>query len=276
MKQIKNPILAIASFVMLSAFFTKNPVGEINVKKDFVRLNERLLLGKYEVSNGDYKKFIAYLKSTNQDNLYAKCLLDTAKWEVKPETGAFKSNYHSHKAFDNYPVVTVSYEAANEYCRWLTAQYNAAADRQYQKVVFRLPTEDEWTEAASGGNKNKIYPWDNYYLRNNKGEFLCNFLRLGDQSIYFDSKTNSYKVADVFIGDKSRTVLFNPVDGYPASPAGLYNLSGNAAEMVTEKGLAKGGSYNDPGYDVRISSKKYYDGPSTEIGFRVLIEILEK
>jgi formylglycine-generating enzyme required for sulfatase activity len=51
---------------------------------------------------------------------------------------------------------------------------------------------------------------------------------------------------------------------------GLYNMSGNVAEMVYERGVAYGGSYLDPGYDIRIDSEKPYDGPSPLIGFRVI------
>ena len=275
MKQITNISVPIVFIVVLSAF-EHNPGRSAtirDIKKDFVRLNDNTLVGKYEVSNGEYKLFMSYLKNTNHQDLYSKCLLDTAAWSKNED---LQDKYPSRKAYDNYPVVTVSHEAAIEYCRWLTAQYNADPKRTFKKIIARLPTEAEWTEAASGGNNNKLYPWDNYYLSNNKGEYLCNFLHLGDQSIYYDSTTKSYKVADVFIGYTSRALVFNPVNALPQTPSGLCNVSGNAAEMVAEKGLAKGGSYNDPGFDVRIASKKYYDSPSTEIGFRVLLEVVEK
>jgi formylglycine-generating enzyme required for sulfatase activity len=219
---------------------------------------------------------MAHLKNTGQHDLYTKCLLDTAAWGTKLENRELQNKYHSLKGFDNYPVVTVSYDAASEYCKWLTDEYNSEADRKFKKVLVRLPSEAEWTEAASGGNKNKMYPWANFYLRNSKGEFLCNFLRLGDQSIYFDSTTKSYKVSEEFLSANSRALVFNPINALVQTPSGLCNLSGNAAEMVAEKGLAKGGSYNDPGFDVRIASKKYYDGPSPEIGFRVVIEVQQR
>ena len=53
-------------------------------------------------------------------------------------------------------------------------------------------------------------------------------------------------------------------------------MSGNAAEMVVENGIAKGGSFNDIGDEVKIGSIKRYNQPSPEIGFRPLMEILEK
>ena len=51
---------------------------------------------------------------------------------------------------------------------------------------------------------------------------------------------------------------------------GLFNMCGNVAEMVYERGVAYGGSYLDPGYDIRIDSEKPYNGPSPLVGFRVI------
>jgi hypothetical protein len=38
---------------------------------------------------------------------------------------------------------------------------------------------------------------------------------------------------------------------------GMYNMCGNVAEMIEEKGIAKGGSFIDPAYKVRIASEKH-------------------
>lgn len=274
---MKPFLLLVLSLIILSSFFSyKNHLPKAKqIEKVFIPINEKLLVCKYEVSNGEYKQFMDFLISTKQE-VYRKCLLDTMQQFRRLTNESHKVNYHSHPNFKTYPVVTVSYEGANEYCNWLTKQYNSDKDRKYKKVVFRLPTEAEWMQAASGGNKNKMYPWGNFYLRNSKGEFLCNFLRLGDQSIFYDDKSKTYKVAETFIESANQNAQTTPVNEFPANPDGFYNLSGNAAEMVAKIGLAKGGSFNDPGQNVTISSKKYYNGPSLEIGFRVLMEIIDK
>ena len=46
--------------------------------------------------------------------------------------------------------------------------------------------------------------------------------------------------------------------------------------MVAEKGLAKGGGFKDPGYDIRITGKKIYSKPSDDLGFRVVMVVEEK
>jgi sulfatase modifying factor 1 len=277
MKHIYACLIMLTSLVCLSSFLNlnKNVLKAKEIEKDMVQINEVLYVDKYEVDNGSYKTFLSYLINAGEKALYNKCIPDSTQWS-HTQHAQLKDFYHSHSSYNKYPIVTISFEAANEYCNWLTGQYNSDKSRKFRKVIFRLPTENEWTLAASGGNANKLYPWGNYYMRNRKGEFLCNFLRIGDQAIYFDAKTRTYKVAEDFIDNADRTVVLTEVSAFPPTSSGLYNVSGNAAEMVAEKGLAKGGSYKDPGYDVRISSKKYYNGPCTEVGFRVLMEVKEK
>ena len=46
--------------------------------------------------------------------------------------------------------------------------------------------------------------------------------------------------------------------------------------MIQEKGIAKGGGYNDPAYEVRISSEKTYTKPQADIGFRVAMQVVEE
>jgi hypothetical protein len=48
-------------------------------------------------------------------------------------------------------------------------------------------------------------------------------------------------------------------------------MSGNVAEMVSERGMAVGGSYRDNGYNVRIQSQKKFEKLTADIGFRVLM-----
>jgi hypothetical protein len=57
---------------------------------------------------------------------------------------------------------------------------------------------------------------------------------------------------------------------------GMYNMCGNVAEMIEEKGIAKGGSYADPAYMVRIASDKSYLKPTADIGFRVCMKVIER
>lgn len=53
-------------------------------------------------------------------------------------------------------------------------------------------------------------------------------------------------------------------------------MAGNAAEMISDRNVAMGGSWNSYGGEVTTTSMKQYDGPSSELGFRVFMKVMEK
>jgi formylglycine-generating enzyme required for sulfatase activity len=266
-------------FIGLTSFNNQDPFSLTakSIQQTMTKVNDELYVCKYEVSNLEYRNFLGYLKAKDA-SLAEKYKVDTTKWvtELRYQE-PMAMYYHLHPAYNNYPVVCISYEAAWAYCEWLTDQYNADAKRKFKKVRFFLPSEEQWMTVANGGNKNKMYPWSNYYLRNKAGEFLCNFKHVGDENISYDTEKKEYtitpeaKVPGSLRDNAMYTAAVNSFE--PTVPYGIYNMSGNVAEMVNEKGIAKGGSYNSPGYDVRIQSKMNYTDASPEIGFRVFMKI---
>jgi formylglycine-generating enzyme required for sulfatase activity len=244
-----------------------------SIQQAMAKVNDSLFVCKYEVSNSEYREFLGSLKIKEASSA-EKYQIDSTKWE----NGPMAKYYHVHPAYANYPVVNISYEAALAYCEWLTGQYNSDAKRKFGKVKFFLPSEDTWMEVASGGNKSKMYPWSNYYLRNRNGQSLCNYRHLGDESITYNKATKEYKIVPEFhniaLGLNDVSIYTASVTSFEAvAPYNVHNMSGNVAEMVSEKGIAKGGSYNSPGYDVRIQSKMNYTDASPEVGFRVFMKI---
>lgn len=244
---------------------------------DFAKISDDLYFSKYEVSNADYKDFLIYLKKSDQIEKYNNSLPDTILWGKNNKP--YSVYYFSYPAYCNYPVVAIKYENAKEYCQWLTKIYSSNNNRKFKKVLFRLPTEKEWSFAANGGDTNKIYTWCSPYLINSKKGYMCNFLRVGDNQISYDHSSQTFIVIDgaghhSFLTDKA--VIPAPVNSFSPNQFGLYNMCGNVAEMMEQVGIARGGSFNDPGYDVRIASEKRYTMPSIEIGFRVVMEVSEK
>ncbi len=88
-------------------------------------------VGKYEVTNGEYRKF-------------------------KPDHDSKSYEKHSLNG-DRQPVVFISFDDAVAYAKWLTAQEQKAG-RLPEGYSYRLPTRDEWMTFCCCGD-NRIYPW---------------------------------------------------------------------------------------------------------------------
>ncbi len=255
--------------IALSVLLSITALGQIPIKEineSLAKINDKLYASKYEVSNKLYMAFLNSLKQSNKPNLLSIAQIDTLKWTDKlTYNEPYVHYYHSHPAYGNYPVVNISYEAAKLFCEWMTEQYNAAPKRKFKKVLFRLPTEKEWITAAQAGDSTAIYPWEGKSLRNKKGQVMYNFKRQLKDTMWIEGK---------YAENMDVTV---PVKSYWKNNFGLYNMGGNAAEMINEKGIAKGGSWIDDSEYLNIDTKYKYDGRAqTFVGFRYFAEILEK
>jgi formylglycine-generating enzyme required for sulfatase activity len=270
-----------------------------------------------EVTNAEFNNFLTWLDDYNKTDLRKKYEFDLSGY--KKSVQEFYTQYHKptgnmsrrrerRDTIVNYnlcPAVNISYEAAVEYCEWITDQYNNNPKRKkFKKVLFRLPTLNEWQIAALGydkfqswnllentvdvliakdstsmesmkGDKKKMkvdasiqYPWYwVYYYRNRSyNSFNC---YLGNFNIK-DGKICPAKVP-AFDG----FTMMAPVKCYFPNNIGLYDVAGNVAEMISEKGKACGGSWNDLPENSTIQSVKNFSGPNETVGFRVFMEVIE-
>lgn len=226
-----------------------------------------------EVTNGQYEAFLMDLVKNKEFEQLAICQAPRTDWrsllpekfKQLPDSEIFK---HANPDDPDCPVVNISYEAAIKYCEWITKVYNVSNDKKkaYHKVRFRLPTEPEWMLAAHGGF-NAPYPFGNYSPRNDKGCFLGN---------YDVSSEEPGKDCTIGNGSMAEDGGFFPVkaDSYYPNSYGLYNVSGNVAEMIIEPGVSKGGSWYEPVKKGTIPEKNTYTKPTPYIGFRVFMEVL--
>jgi formylglycine-generating enzyme required for sulfatase activity len=100
----------------------------------------------------------------------------------------------SEEQFADHPVVYVTWQKASDYCEWAEA---------------RLPTEAEWEKAARGGLEGASYPW-------------------GDEAPTCTAGAVNGAQSDACDGDTIPVKSFSP-NGY-----GLYDMAGNAWEMVSD------------------------------------------
>lgn len=232
------------------------PLGQAKIGENIQNVNDFYIF-RTEVSNLDYRTFLESIKDKNSVE-YKNTLPDTTVW--KSDTIAFNDSYMTqylrYPGFRGYPVVGVSHENALLYCKWLEESINSELDEN-TRVVVRLPTELEWTRAARGDNHNQSYPWEGSNLRNKKGGYLANY-----------RKENQYL--------HSAMIITSGVKSYPANNFGIYQMSGNLAEMLDEPQKVKGGSWNMPANALKIDESETVNYPSNNVGFRPILMVVSK
>lgn len=233
-------------------------------------------MSAFEVTNREYLAFLKHLKMHGKAEEYQKALPDTSAWK---STNAYSdpmfTQYLRHPAYANFPVVNVSTEGANLYCAYLTNKYKA----EYGDVIenFRLPTRKEWMYAAAAGKDNARYAWKEYGLRNEKGDLLANFRRVGDRNITLTENGVEIVEDSLYIYAPFDDAIFitAPSKSYWPNEFGLYNMCGNVAELVAKEDVAVGGSWRSPGYDIRIQSKAKFEKPNPFTGFRPVLTFVK-
>lgn len=249
------------------------PSQTINIDSNSLSIQSFIIL-KTEIDNLDYQLFLKELKEKGEIEKYNIAKVDSAKWSnAKNSNDAYKKYYHSHPAYHHYPVVNVSKKGAELFCDWLSEKVNLSLP-DGEKLKFRLPSKAEWMVAAKGGLENMIYP-NGPFLRNSKGLYLYNFLHL-DAGNITKNENNEYQVVlnhNSFSPKDLNADILAPSKSYFPNNYGIYNMSGNVAEMLSDKDEVIGGSWMDPGYDIRIESVKPYKEAKNNIGFRVVATV---
>jgi len=250
-----------------------------------------LYASKFETSNAEYRAFIKDLKKQNKKDELMICRVDSSRWaDALKYSKPYEQYYFQHEAYSDYPVVNITKEAARQYCKWLTEQYNRAPKRKYKRVRFRLPTEQEWRMAANAGQENALFPWGGPYLRNARGSYLANFRVIPQSAIRDREGEECLEYVPLNAMNRKRGIqselggldgiITDPVKSFYPNEYGLYNMAGNVAEMVESKTRRTlGGSWQNTGYYLRLDAEDPYaevEGPHPAIGFRVFMEIIEE
>lgn len=241
-------------FILFIQFTSMGQFTIVPVRGDY------LYMSATEVSNEQYKLFLKEMEVCSVDSLQ-KYYPDTSSWLSEGSFNEpFARYYFQHPAYLNYPVVGINYEQVQGFCRWMATYLNKKDPSK--KVEVRLPTETEWENAASN-NTSRLYAWEGSLLLNDKGKAKANFvLGKGD---YMGLSGGSKDEADITASVKS----------YKPNELGLYNMSGNVAEMVAEKGIVKGGSWKDRGDNLQIKKNGRLLKASSEVGFRFVVQVIK-
>jgi len=193
------------------------------------------------------------------------------------------NDYFSHPAFQDYPVIGISWKQAMAFCNWRTHYKNSYQKSKGDPLVsnFRLPTEAEWEYAARGGIPSGTYPWGGPYLMNDRGCFLANFKPLRgdyavDQAVY-TVEAKSYLPNDYNLYNMAGNVAEWTNSSYDT---GAYDyvatLNPNMSLKEEQRKVVRGGSWKDVAYFLRVSSRdfEYADTSRSYIGFRTVQDYL--
>jgi formylglycine-generating enzyme required for sulfatase activity len=178
----------------------EKPVHEVCVNNYY--------LGKHEVTVGEFRKFVNATgyktEAEKQDGCHS--------WEGRMEIKREKYNWHNpgFPQTENHPVVCVTWNDADAFIRWL----NSKAGRTY-----RMPTEAEWEYAARNRGKKYKYSWGN-------GEPSGN---IADEAAERD-----LSVKAGWTGYDDGYAFTSPVGSYKPNDLGMYDLSGNVYEWVSD------------------------------------------
>lgn len=234
-----------------TALFLKKH-GFIEIKQSKSGIGYDYFILTYEISNDDYRRFLYDLKINNRTDELQIAAVDTARWDsLYGSPNAYTNYYYQSELYGNYPVVNISHAGATLYCNWLTEKYKAEG----YAVEVRLPDSIEWKIAALGGDTTAIYGWGKGGYVDRKGYYKCN--------------AKKGTVCDYTL---------SPVLSFDTNPYGMFNMSGNAAEMLQEAGTHKGGSWESTEPAIRINGPDPYAGithGSPFIGFRPVVIVKE-
>ena len=193
------------------------------------------------------------------------------------------NDYFSHPAYQDYPVVGISWKQAVAFCNWRTQYKNIYQREKNDPLVnsFRLPTEAEWEYAARGGIPSGIYPWGSPYLLNDRGCFLANFKPLrgdyaSDQAMY-TVEAKSYLPNDFNLYNMAGNVSEWTGSSYDeGSYDYVSTLNPNMSKRSETRKVIRGGSWKDVAYFLRVSTRdfEYADTSRSYIGFRTVQDYL--
>ncbi len=184
----------------------------------------------------------------------------------------------------DHPVVNVSWNDAQAFCRWLT-EVEHKSGKIPPDAMYRLPSDEEWSVAVGIGDREgdgtpkeksaklaNVYPWGTQFPPPpGAGNFA-------DQTAkaYFTNWPCIVNYTDGF-------VTTAPVGSFKPNRFGIYDLAGNALEWcnsdydfpASKQCVLRGGAWNNCGPKSLLSSYREHVSPSrysVVTGFRCVLD----
>ncbi|MBT5707072.1 MAG: SUMF1/EgtB/PvdO family nonheme iron enzyme [Verrucomicrobia bacterium] len=218
--------------------------------------SDQVLFGVHEVTRKD---FIAFVK--NKGGAFSV----SNSWEPLSEDV-------SSGDVEALPVVNISCEEADAFCRWLTEWERSQGLLQPQQQ-YRIPTDTEWDLAVLLSTGSTIafdsFPWGNRPGTRSVGNYGAVRFMVGER--------------EVVLSDPFPSLA--PVGQFASNRFGLFDLGGNVREWCLFSGpsnsdqrMARGGSWKDEDRSRILSEFRESlsaDARHDDLGFRVVLSLGE-
>lgn len=236
-----------------------------------IKLDRAFYLGRYEISNKQYRLFNRMHSSSHSKSVSLN--------------------------LDPQPVVNISWQDAARYCNWLSEREGLAPAYQFEEgkyigsdlsgIGYRLPTEAEWAWAARFDSKKgagtasmKKYPW---------GHQLPPAANSGN----YADRSGASQLGRIQADYNDGHPVSAPIGQFTANDKGLFDLGGNVAEWIHDyygiaSGLSRKLEINPAGpktgdhhvirgsswrhgsrADLRLSFRDYGQKSRSDLGFRI-------
>ena len=227
-----------------------------------------------------------FVKSTGYDATGGMYSIGKGGWKQRGAT--WKEPGFSQGS--NHPVVGVSWNDAEEFCKWLTKRERSAGDLPEDRE-YRLPKDEEWSDAVGLKNeagstpeekngKIQLYPWDIPQKRDKSwpppagaGNYAGEEAKIGDWP-------SDWPVIEGYNDGYPRT---SPVGSFSANQFGLYDMGGNVSQWCedwynSEKQyrVLRGASWCDSNPGVLLASYRLDFTPAFRrdcFGFRCVVAV---
>jgi formylglycine-generating enzyme required for sulfatase activity len=182
-----------------------------------VRITRPFLLGKFEVTVGQFRQFVQasrYRTEAERDG--------TGGWGYNPETQKCEGRKRRYTwrdpgfaQTDNHPVVNVTWNDAEAFCRWLSRK---------EGKTYRLPTEAEWEYACRAGTTTHYHHGDDPDLLPRVGKVTS------------DKGKSNFPPVQVMLIPRGEADCFTvPVGRYRPNAWGLHDMHGNVWEWCADR-----------------------------------------
>ena len=112
---------------------------------NMTKVGDNLWVDNTEITVNQYRQFLNSLTTEEKPNFLPDSSL------IANYDESLVNYYFNHPAYDNYPMICITFDQVMAFCKWRSDLYNNEPKNKI-KVTYTLPTQEEWESIAKIGN----------------------------------------------------------------------------------------------------------------------------